>query len=350
MVEEITGRNPDYLRVLLYFTIITLFLYLGRSLFIPLSFALFLSILLYPICKWFEKWKLSRGTAILLSLILVLLPIFGVVTLLIRQFFIFSKQWPVLQEKLRGVLNEVYYSGADFFEMPVEAFKAWIYSSLSGGSSDFVFSFLSQTIAVSSVSLVLLLLIPVYVSLILYYRNIFIQFLILILPDNAPESIRKVLNETVITYYNFVKGMVLVYVVVGLLNSIGLLLLGIPNPFFFGFLTSILTIIPYVGIIGGAVVPVAIAWISYDSIAYPLGVIGVFTFVQLLEANLIFPLAVGNKLDLNPLVVLLVIVAGGVLWGVSGMILFIPFLGIVKIISEKVPTLKPVSVLLGRNK
>lgn len=117
---------------------------------------------------------------------------------------------------------------------------------------------------------------------------------------------------------------------------------------FFGFIASILTIVPYVGIMMGAIVPISIAWISSDSLLISLGIVAIFSFIQILEANLIFPLAVGQRLDLNPLVVLLAVIAGGVLWVVSGMILFIPFVGILKIIADRVSSLKPVAALLGR--
>ena len=149
------------------------------------------------------------------------------------------------------------------------------------------------------------------------------------------------------TYYNFVKGMVVVYVIVGTLNSIGLLLLGIPHAILFGFMASILTVVPYVGIIAGSLLPMAMAWITYDSIWYPIGIAGVFTFVQYLEANVIFPVAVSSRLNVNTLVMLVVIFAGGILWGVAGMILFVPFLGIAKLVADHNPKWKTVSMLLG---
>jgi predicted PurR-regulated permease PerM len=132
-----------------------------------------------------------------------------------------------------------------------------------------------------------------------------------------------------------------------LLNSLGLLVLGIPHAFLFGFIASILTFIPYVGIMVGALLPVTIAWATNDSVWYPIGVIGVFAFVQYLEANVIFPFAVSNRLKVNTLVVLLAIFAGGLLWGVSGMILFVPFVGIAKLIADHDPRLANLSLALG---
>src|SRR5690606_6525465 len=112
---------------------------------------------------------------------------------------------------------------------------------------------------------------------------------------------------------------------------------------------SVLTFIPYVGITIGAILPIGIAWITFDSVWYPLGVVIVFAIVQYLEANLIFPCAVSYRLQVNMLFTLLAIVAGGILWGASGMVLFVPFLAILKLIADKNPNLRPVALLLGNN-
>jgi len=69
--------------------------------------------------------------------------------------------------------------------------------------------------------------------------------------------------------------------------------------------------------------------------------------VQFLEANIIFPFAVSSRLNVNTLVVLVVILAGGIIWGAAGMILFIPFLGIAKLIADRTAGLEALSILLG---
>jgi predicted PurR-regulated permease PerM len=142
--------------------------------------------------------------------------------------------------------------------------------------------------------------------------------------------------------------MVIVYIMVGVLNSIGLLALGIEHAILFGMLTAIMTIIPYVGIILSALLPISIAWITRDSMWYPLGVIAVFTFVQYLEANIIFPSVVGSQLNISTWATLVAILAGGLLWGVAGMILFIPFLGILKLFSNEIESWKPINIILSR--
>jgi len=109
-----------------------------------------------------------------------------------------------------------------------------------------------------------------------------------------------------------------------------------------------MTIIPYVGIIISALLPLTVALVTKDSLWYPVGVILIFTVVQYLEANVIFPKVVGVQLNLSTWSTLVAITAGTILWGVAGMILFIPMLAILKIISDEVAGLKSINILLNR--
>jgi predicted PurR-regulated permease PerM len=210
-----------------------------------------------------------------------------------------------------------------------------------------LFGLFKKAISISTVSVVMLILIPIYSILILYYRQLWAEVLYRIFPGQKKEEIREILSLTITTYYNFIKGMGLVYLLVGILNSVGLLLLGVPHAILFGLIASILTFIPYVGIMVGSLLPIAMAWATYDSIWYPVGIVAIFTFVQYLEANVIFPWAVSSRLNVNTMVVLIAIFAGGLLWGVAGMILFVPFVGILKLIADHNPRLKTLSLVLG---
>ena len=172
----------------------------------------------------------------------------------------------------------------------------------------------------------------------------------MLFPEERPGSLREILVLTIQTYYNFIKGMAIVYLIVGVLNSVGLWLLVIPHQVLFGFIASILTFIPYVGIIAGSLLPISMAWITYDSLWYPVGIVGVFTFVQYLEANVIFPLAVSTRLNVNTMIMLIAIFVGAIIWGMAGMILFVPLVGIAKLIADHNPRWRIVSAILGVEK
>lgn len=321
-------------------------LYFGRNLFIPISFALLISFILYPICRWLESKGFNRALAIAVSLSLLVMLGVLLVALLASQFISFLDEWPLLQTKFDRSINEVSKTLAEVFSISKDQQEQWVAKMMEQSGTNLL-AVLKNAISVSAFSTVLLVLIPVYAALLLYYRQYWMKVLGRIFPRERSESLHTMISLSIDAYYNFVKGMAVVYLVVGSLNSIGLMLLGIPHAILFGFIAAILTIVPYVGIVAGSVLPMAVAWITYDSIWYPIGIAGVFTVVQYLEANVIFPIAVSSRLNVNTLVMLVVIFAGGILWGVAGMILFVPFLGIVKLVADHNPKWKTVSMLLG---
>ncbi|GCC50020.1 AI-2E family transporter [Chryseotalea sanaruensis] len=322
----------------------SLVLYFGRDLFIPVSYAVLISFILFPFCRWLERKGLSKGMAIFIGLLLLLLLIVSIALLMAYQLSLFIKEWPAIQVKLQALITELSIFTVQKYAITKEQQDIWIHE-ISNGSIGYIFTFLKNTLSASVRSSIVFILIPVYAALFLYYRNLLIQAIAYIFPGERKEETKRILYLSVDAYYNFIKGMAIVYLIVGLLNSLGLLMLGVPHAFFFGFITSILTFIPYVGIIIGSLLPIGMAWITFNSIWYPLGVVLVFVIVQYLEANVIFPLAVSNRLSINPLATILAITLGGIFWGVSGMILFVPFLAILKLIADRHPSMRLLSLL-----
>jgi predicted PurR-regulated permease PerM len=146
---------------------------------------------------------------------------------------------------------------------------------------------------------------------------------------------------------NYIMGLLLVMVIIAALNTVGLLILDIRYALFFGTLAAFLNIIPYLGIIIGSALPIIMALLTKDTIWYAVGVAGVFAFVQFLEGNFITPNVVGSKVSVNPLAAILALILGGVIWGISGMILSIPFTAITKVIMDNIEPLEPFGFLLG---
>jgi predicted PurR-regulated permease PerM len=324
-------------------------LYAGRTLFIPLSMGLFVAFILYPVCQRLEKNGANKVLAITVSITLFIVLFSLLVWLLLKQLLGFADTWPLLREKL----NAAFYDFGNYLDANWNISKAvqhtWSKQFFENASS-FIIGLVRIAIARSAVSLVMAVLIPIYAFLLLLYRQRLLRFLTTVLPDSIKENVTPLLHSTIHTYFKFIKGMLLVYIIVGALNSAGLLLLGIPHAVLFGFIASVLTFIPYVGIITASLLPITLAWITYDSIWYPLAIAGIFIVVQYLEANIIFPWAVGNRLNLNTLTVIVVVVAGGILWGAAGMILFIPFAAIAKLLAEKIPGGEAIVLLLGNEK
>lgn len=338
-----THSFPLLLKYLLGIFLAAVVLYFGKTLFIPLFFGLLIAMIMHPVCKWLESHGFNKTMAITVCLFIVTILFAGIFALLIWQLKVFSQEAPALFEKLSVTLTQ---------------FQSWLTEKtglktlFNGDWQDTIAGSFGGVVrpAVENIlnTLFILFLVPVYTALFMYHRKVLVQFLSTIIPARYKEQLSIILRETIHTYFNFIKGMILVYIIVGILNSIGLFALGIKNPFLFGMLCAVMTIIPYIGLIVSALIPITISWLDTGNIWYPVGIVAVFSVVQYLEANVIFPKVVGTQLHVSTLAMLVAIIAGGIIWGVAGMILFIPFVAILKIVSDHIEEWKPLSGLLSR--
>ena len=341
-----SNKKYSILELLQFIIVVSLILYFGKTLFIPLSFSLLIGFILYPICKWMEAKGIHKGTAIFISILGMTMVVGSIVYLLFMQFSEFLQEWQSLRGKLNETIQQLSIFIVERFNISLEKQTEFINNTLNNSGSQ-ALSMVRNTAYSLSESVFFLIMIPVFSALILFHRQLLSNALYELFPPKQKNIIHEILIETIHEYYNFIKGRVVVYLIVGLLNSIGLLIIGVPNPFLFGFIASILTFIPYVGIMISSLLPIAVSWITYNSIWYPIAVIAVFSIVQALEAYIIFPFAVGSRLKINTLVIIIVVIVGGIIWGAAGMILFIPFTSIIKLIADRTPSLKMLSVLLG---
>lgn len=328
-----------YLQLVL---LVAVLFYFGKPLLVPLFFGLLTAIVLCPVCRWLERKGCSRSFAVFICLFIVTLLVAAFTLLLVWQVNLLRKDAPVIIGKATVLIHDLQQKFAAVFGIE-QAQTNWGEKFISAATSmaGAVFSAASSTFF-------MLFMIPIYAALFLYHRNVFVQFLQLVVPVKYQHQLDEILNETIHTYFNYIKGMVLVYIIVGVLNSIGLLALGVRHAILFGMLCAVMTIIPYLGIIVSALLPITVVWMDTGNLFYPVAVVALFTFVQYLEANVIFPKVVGTQLNVSTFVILVAIIAGGIIWGVSGMVLFIPFAAILKIISDHIEELKPLNILLSR--
>ena len=330
-----------YLQVIFF---VSAMLYFGKRLFVPLFFGLLIAMVMYPICNWFEIHGWNKSLAIACCLIIVTIVFASLFALLVWQLHVFSKDAPAILNRLEAIIQHIQKWMIENTRIKIDMQKDWN-ENLTGT----IGSILKSTAQTTINTLFILFLIPVYTALFMYHRKVFVQYLKLITPAKYQTRLNTILQKTITTYFRYIKGMIFVYLIVGILNSIGLLALGVKNAILFGMLCAIMTIIPYIGIFISALLPISVVWMETDNIWYPLGVIAVFSFVQYLEANVIFPKVVGTQLNVSTLAMLVAVIAGGIIWGVAGMVLFIPFVAILKIISDHIEEWKPINLLLSRN-
>jgi predicted PurR-regulated permease PerM len=340
-MKKITNITQSLFLIVL---VLTLLIFL-KGLLIPFAYGLLFALIVYPVCKKLENKKMPRPLAIFISVFLVTIVLGFIVFIFVLQIKALNKEIPELSNRLNQFLsNAQKWINANWGLSIIEQDKL----AIDLGKN--IFSNIGQAIkgsfSVAFETIFNLIIIPLYAILILYYRGVLINFISTLIGEKYRQDLAAILSETIHIYFNYMKGMFFVYILVGILNCIGLLILGVDYAILLGMVTAFMTIIPYFGIIISAILPMALVWAETNNILYPLGVVFVFAVVQYLEANIIFPYIVGKQLGINTLISIVSIVAGGVIWGVQGMILFLPFVAFLKIISGHIETLKPLYNLL----
>jgi predicted PurR-regulated permease PerM len=312
---------------------------LCRDIVIPLAFAALFSIIVFPLVK-----KIERKTGLILAVTIILLAsvvVFGLLGwLLVNQMINLVNDLPNLESKFNYFIDHVSATLSEQLKVdPKEQTKMAQEAVKSIGTYAGAF-LLSTTNTIST-----LIQIPIYMFLFLIYKDKFKAFFLSLVPNNNEELAWKKDIDNVIQGY--ISGLLLVTLIIATLNTIGLLALGIDHAIFFGVLSGILTIIPYIGIFIGALMPVLMALITKDSGWYAAGVVMIFTVVQFLEGNFITPRITGSKVSINALAAIIALLIGDKILGIAGMILAVPAIGVLKILLSYSDHLKPFVILLG---
>lgn len=342
-------KFPNYFKYTVILLGIVLFLYsISRAsvILIPLTIAFLISLLLYPVCCKLEKWKLPRAAAVVLSILLVVVVLGLVIFFISHQIVNFSRDLPVFVEKLSANVDKLQQYVEDKFGINSEIQLQYVRDAMNDAVSKGG-AFLSSTASTTTGIIAGAALLPIYIFFILYYRGFFKEFLYKLFDKQHHPAVDKVMEKIQSVVQSYIAGLFLVILIISALNTAGLLILGIEYAFFFGFFAGLLNILPYIGVFIGSILPIVYALITMDSLWYAVGILGIFTFVQMLESNFITPNIVGSKVSMNPFAAILALIIGGSVWGTAGMILFIPLTAILKVILDEIPDVSAFGFILG---
>jgi predicted PurR-regulated permease PerM len=336
----------------LFFAIGTVFslfaiLILAKSILIPLAFALLLSFMFYPLVQKFESWGMNKILAAFLSIFLIILILGGGIFLFSTQIIELINEFSHFQDKIILAFTEVtlYINKNVSFVPNLE--KNELFNRIKDWLKESAGSLLKQTFSNTATFLTSLLATIIFTFLILIYRKGLTKALSSFSPVDKRERVVKMFKSVQQVGLKYLLGMIILVIVIGLANSLGLWIIGIGNPFLFGFLGAILAIIPYIGTVSGAILPILYALISYNSLWMATEVAVLFWAVQLTVDNFLSPKIVGGSININALSSILSLIIGAAVWGIAGMILFLPFTAMLKIVCEEFEALKPIALLIG---
>jgi predicted PurR-regulated permease PerM len=342
-------RFPLYFKLILLLLGITLFFFclnVAKHILVVFSLAGLFSVLLLPLNKWLEKIRIPRLTAIIICLIVVTFVLF------LLGFFIYSQLVRFIQDfdQIIQRLTDLIHRSGDFFAshfgVDKDKHEEWIRESVSGSlKKGSVVAMAAISFTTSTVSILGLL--PVFIFFMLYYRDFYKEFLVRLFQNGSHTRVKLIVDKIEHVVQNYLLGVLMVTTIISVLNIVGLSLLGVKYAFFFGVLAGILNIIPYIGVFIGSSLPILYTYITGGSTWQVLGVVIVMWAIQFTEGHFITPNIVGSRVSLNPFAAIIALIIGGQIWGPVGMVLFIPYMAVLKVVCDSIEPLQPYGFLLG---
>ncbi|WP_341901322.1 AI-2E family transporter [Fluviicola taffensis] len=332
------------------FTILLLFviaaiIYLGSSILFPVVLAFIFGVLIRPIDSFLQnKLHFPKIISVIITVAIAVVIFAGVLFLLGLQLKDFFSDLPTLEKNMMKVIHDVGdWINKTFGMTNFQQEKLVKENFMKGGSLVSMESFGNITGA-----LVNFILVPLYLFLFLFYRELLLGFLMRLVPAKSAERMQIVVNDIKVIIRMYILGLLIEIAIVAALTTLGLWLIGVKYALFLGLLVSLLNLIPYVGILIANFLSCLISLSNNPNLEQSvLGVLAIIGAVQLIDNNVILPRVVGSKVRINALASILCVIIGGTLAGVPGMFLAIPITAILKVIFDSVPNLEPYGYLLG---
>lgn len=345
----VNNQSPFYVKLGFKFLVIffiCFFIYAAQNILVPFAFAVLLSVVLLPIAQYLERKKLSKVISIAIAIILALFVIAGIIYFLSSQITSFMHDIPSIKERISDHFIKLQSWVKAKFDISFHKQNEYLNSQAEklkeSGTGYISHTFLSITEAV-----MLLVLMPIYTFLLLYYRNLIKRFLFSVFKPEFGEGVKNVLAETQIMVRSYMLGLLIEMGIVAAANSIGLLLLGIKYAVFFGVLAAVLNLIPYIGMFTATLFTVLTTLSTTSSTSDLVWIVVIFYSIHIIDVNFLMPRIVASRLRINALISILGVVIGGALTGISGLFLSIPAIAFLKILCDEIEELKPWGILLG---
>ncbi|WP_241738899.1 AI-2E family transporter [Pontibacter beigongshangensis] len=331
---------------LLFLIMLVYVLVEARAFLYPIIMAMLFAYLLYPVVKILERWGVPRILANLAT-ILVSMALLSVLTVMLyKQLAMFLDDFPALQEKALQNLDKLQHVLDRKFNDTDPGNEYWLRKQVSN-ALEFSGSVLAGVLLAITGTVTKFGLMPVYTFLMLYYRNKFENFIFRLIPSYAHSKAQRIIDEIAQVTKRYMGGVVTVILILCFINSAGLLIIGVEYAILLGIISALLNFIPYFGTLIGGAIPLLYTLVVQGDLQKVLGVTIFFLLVQFTENNILTPNITGSRVKINPLFTILSIVVGGMIWGLPGMFVSVPMLGMFKIFCDNNDKLSPYAYLLG---
>jgi predicted PurR-regulated permease PerM len=260
------------------------------------------------------------------------------------QITLFTETYPQLREKFIVTSTQLLHWVSQKFGIRLSTINTWVKDTQNDAIGNLA---IGETLTEVMRMLVIGSLLPVYLFMILYYKPLLLEFFRRLFKNEHHVTVTEVLANSKKIIQSYLLGLFFEMIIVATMNSAGLLLIGIDYAIILGITGAILNVIPYIGGIAAIALPMLIAFITKDSLGYPLMVFVVYIVIQFIDNHYIIPKIVASRVQLNALISVVAVLVGSAFWGIPGMFLSIPLTAIIKVIFDHIEPLKPWGFLLG---
>lgn len=322
------------------------FLYVSQEILMPICFSVLLAILMDPLVVQFQRIKIPRIIAILLTVFLSGIFVLATLYLIADQITSFNESLPNIKQKLSEVLDQGKVWISTRLHVKGEAIDSY-FDNWSKGLLDEGGAMIGYTIAAVTSMVVVWLLIPIYVAMLLYYQSLILLVLEKATDKESHGKIIEVMSAVRAMVQSYLIGLFFEAIIVAILNTAGLMILGIDYAILLGVVSAVLNMIPYIGGVVAVILPVLVAIATMDSLWSPVLVMGLYGLTQAIDNNVIIPLIVASRVKINAFASVTMVIIFGTMFGLFGMFLALPITAVVKIICDRIENLKPYGLLLG---
>jgi len=346
MLEK--GKLTKFILGFSVILIMLFILYLLRIVFIPILLSFFIAYLLNPLVELLERKKISRITATVSILLILLVISFFLTSILLT---IIQLEISIVSEKLPSYIATIANTILPWLkkifiliDIPTTVGEFFVHlTNYARGLSPDIISMLAKWLSSTFsdtlsylIGLLGFLILPFYVFYILRdYRKIKTMVWRYIPPnqrywfDLKWDEVDYILNA-------FLRGQLILSFIMIILYSISLYIIGVELSFFIGVVAGVAFIVPFMGLIVGILLGGTMALLQFQDLLHPLYVIVAFVVLQIIEAYLITPKLIGRKVGLHPVVTVVSILVWGEVLGMFGVVIAIPLTAILKVFLKSI--------------
>lgn len=334
----------------LYFTFVGLVA--AKAFLAPIVTAIVLALLMIPVSNKMESWGMNRGLSSFFSTLFLMIISLLIAFLVYFQIKTFVDDGETIKEAMNPKIERIeqyLLDNTKLEQTEIDSYKektdlTYILASRDSGRT--AMSVLGMVLAFMTNSLLLF----VYIFFLLQYRNMFKKFILRLFSEEKQDEVRCVIDQTAKISQHYIFGRFILIVFLTILYSIGLGISGVSNFVLISLIAAVLSVIPWVGNIIGLLIALSFGFLTTGETGVLIGIIITFSVAQVIESFILQPFVLGDKVNIHPLFVILVVILGNAVWGIIGMALAIPILGIINIAFNHIKELKPLGFLLSNPK